>query len=74
MVCTAIITRTPRVSTLVGTAGELVTAASPRLALRLTRLASRNHGALSRGGDTKPQPTSYWKLFSSIVRHDSVDA
>jgi NAD(P)-dependent dehydrogenase (short-subunit alcohol dehydrogenase family) len=74
MVCTAIITRTPRVSTLVGTAGELVAAGSPRLALRLTRLANRNHGALSRGGDTKPQSTSYWKLFSSIVRNDSVDA
>ena len=74
MVCTAIITQTPRASTLIGTAGELVTAAWPRQALRLTHLASRNQGALSRGGDTTPQSTSYWKLFSSMVRNDSANA
>jgi NAD(P)-dependent dehydrogenase (short-subunit alcohol dehydrogenase family) len=74
MVCSAIITRAPRVSTFIGTAGELVTAARPRLALNLIRKVNRHQSALSDEGVERSQSSSYWKLFTTIIRRDSVDA
>jgi NAD(P)-dependent dehydrogenase (short-subunit alcohol dehydrogenase family) len=67
LVCDAIVSRAPRVSTRLGMAGEVITALAPDLAGHLVQRVSDHPEVLAKSGSGS-SGSNYWDLFRGIHR------